>query len=416
MLSNKELFHWPIVTDEEVEAVAEVMRDGAAPSGTNITRQFEREFAAWHGVKYGLGTCNGTAALNAAFWACGVGAGDEVIAPAVTYWASCAGVVRLGAKVVFADVDPATLCIDPEEVERLVTPRTRALIVVNYGAMPADWDRLLPIVRRHGIRVIEDNSHAQGSRYKGRLCGTFGDISAASLMSGKAFAIGEGGILLTDDRELYERCAAYGHYERTGAASRFNPATADVTLPELTAYRGIALGGVKDRMNQMCSARGLIQLKYYAERIAEIGRAMEFFCDGLDRIPGLKSIRPEPGSGSDKGGWYFPLGRFDRAAFGGRSVKEFAAHVTETGVYRCMAGANVPLHRHPYFSTFDFFHQGKPTAEAFGIPGPRADERPLPVAEATADEVFQLPWFKRFDREAIQHYVDGIARAAEVLR
>ena len=138
MLSDKELFHWPIVTDEEIEAVAAVMRGGAAPSGTDITREFEAKFAAWHGVKFGLGCCNGTAALNAAFWACGIGAGDEVIAPSVTYWASCAGVLRLGAKVIFADVDPQTLCIDPDEVERLVTPRTRALIVVNYGAMPAD--------------------------------------------------------------------------------------------------------------------------------------------------------------------------------------------------------------------------------------------------------------------------------------
>src|SRR5262249_46653293 len=139
-----------------------------------------------------------------------------IICPSLTYWASCLPVYSLGGTVVFADVDPETLCLDPADVERRVTSRTRAIVVVHYLGYPADMDRLMDVARRHGIRVVEDASHAHGTLYKGKLVGTFGDVAAYSMMSSKAFAIGEGGMLLTNDREIYERAIAFGHYERHG--------------------------------------------------------------------------------------------------------------------------------------------------------------------------------------------------------
>lgn len=113
---NEKIFHWPIVTEEDFEAVKAVIADGGKPSCTDITMEFEKEWAAYNGVKYALGTCNGTAALAAGLWALGVGAGDEIIAPSMTYWATCACAIQLGASVNFADVDPETLCIDPEDL------------------------------------------------------------------------------------------------------------------------------------------------------------------------------------------------------------------------------------------------------------------------------------------------------------
>ncbi len=408
---DDKLFHWPIVTEEDIAAVTDVLKKGNM-SGTEITKEFEREYAAWNGTAHALGTCNGTAALTAAIWACGVGAGDEVICPALTYWASCAAALTFGATVNFAEVNPETLCLDPDDIEHRIGPRTKAIIVVNYAAMPAELDRIVKIARRHGIKVIEDNSHAQGSMHKGRMCGSIGDIAGASLMAGKGFAIGEAGIITTNDRDLYERCVAFGHYERTGAPSRFNPVDQQITRGDLLPFKGLPLGAVKHRMNQTCSAMGRVQLKAFPERIAEIDKAMNCFADQLDAIPGLKVVRPEKGSGLNKGAWYFPLCHYDKTQISGLSAEKFADALSAEGV-GVGSGANRPLHLHAYFHKADIFNMGKPTAMAFGQRDVRQGPGSLPVTESVAEKIIQLPWFKRFDEEAICRYANAYRKVAE---
>ena len=140
-LEPEDMFHWPIVTAEDEEAVCAVLRTGKM-SGTDITKQFEKEYVAWTGAKYALATCNGTAALQEALWACGVCAGKEVIAPSMTYWASCACIITLGAEINFADIQADTLCIDPDDIEHRINERTTAIMVVHYGGYPADMDRI----------------------------------------------------------------------------------------------------------------------------------------------------------------------------------------------------------------------------------------------------------------------------------
>src|SRR5712691_10104795 len=251
-----DMFAWPIITEEDEQAVLEVLRAGKM-SGTDVTMQFEREFADWHGVRHALGHNTGTAALHAAMFAGGVGVGDEIIAPSLTYWASALPALSLGATIVFAEVDPHTICLDPNDLERRITPRTKAIVPVHYCAHPCDMDSIMEIAGRHGVKVIEDVSHAQGGRYKGRLLGTIGHVGAMSLMAGKSLAIGEGGILITDDPVIYERAAAFGHYERTGS----------LTLPELQRFVGLPLGGHKYRMHQLSAAVGRVQLRHYQERM-----------------------------------------------------------------------------------------------------------------------------------------------------
>ena len=166
--------------------------------------------------------------------------------------------MQLGATVVFCDIDKDTLCIDPVDFEKRITPRTKAVVVVHYCSYPAPMDEIMAVARKHNIKVIEDVSHAQGGYYKGQMLGTFGDVAAMSLMSGKSFAIGEGGILVTNDREIYERAMLWGHYERS----------ADITLPGLTEYKGLPAGGYKYRMHQLSSIVGLAQLKKYDKVIS----------------------------------------------------------------------------------------------------------------------------------------------------
>jgi perosamine synthetase len=407
-----DIFDWPIVTEEDEAAVLDVLRRGAM-SGTEITREFEKEFAAWTGLEHALGYCNGTASLHAAMWACGVGAGDEVICPSMTYWASCTSALSLGATVNFADIQRDSLCIDPDDIEHRIGPRTRAIIVVHYSGYPCDMDPIMEIARRHGVRVIEDVSHAQGSLYKGRLTGTIGDIACMSLMSGKSFAAGEAGIMGTNDRGLYERCVAYGHYSRTGAPSNFNPVDAQVTDVDLQQYAGIAMGGAKHRMNQTCAAMGRVQLRHYPERIAEIQKAMNRFWDLLEDIPGLRAHRPASDSGSTMGGWYNARGLYVAEELGGLPCEKFCAAVKAEGVGRCAPGANSPLHIHNLFHTADLFNTGKPTVLCFGARDVRQGPGSLPVSESIEQIALGVPWFKHDRPEIIEEHAAAYRKVAE---
>jgi dTDP-4-amino-4,6-dideoxygalactose transaminase len=407
----RDAFKWPIVTNEDEEAVVQVLRDGSMSSG-DITKQFEREFADWMGMDYALGYCNGTAALLGAMWACGVGAGDEVICPSMTYWASAAPALQLGAAVHFADIERDSLCIDPGDIEHRIGPRTKAIVVVHYAGHPADMDRILPIARKHGVKVIEDVSHAQGTLYKGRKVGTFGDIAPMSLMAGKSFAIGEAGIVVTNDRMLLERCISFGFYERTGVKTAWNVADAQVTNEDLLVYAGAPLGGAKHRMNQTCSAMGRVQLKYYPERIAEIQRGMNRFWDLLEGVPGMRAHRPAKGSGSTMGGWYAARGLYNADELGGLSCEQFCAAVTAEG-FSTFQGSNRPLHLHPLFHTADIFNMGQPTMLAFGQRDVRQAPGSLPVSEQTLTTTFAIPWFKKDYPELIEQHAAAFRKVAE---
>ncbi|HOX07124.1 MAG TPA: DegT/DnrJ/EryC1/StrS family aminotransferase [Planctomycetota bacterium] len=407
-----DMFKWPIVTREDEEAVLEVLRRGAM-SGTEITKLFEREFADWLGAKYALACCNGTASLQAAMWACGVGAGDEVIAPTMTYWASCTSALALGAAVNFADIDPETLCIAPSDIEARIGPRTRVIVVVHYAGHPCDMDPIMEIARRRGVKVVEDVSHAHGGLYKGRRLGTIGDAAGMSLMSGKSFPAGEGGMLVTNDRLIYERAVAYGHYERTGVASNFNVADAQVTEPELLRYAGITLSGAKHRINQLASAMGRVQLRHYPARMAEIQKAMNRFWDLLEGVPGIRPHRPAAGSGSTMAGWYFARGIYHGEELGGISCAKFCEAVRAEGVPMCFPGANKPLHVHPVFHTADLFRMGRPTVLSFGQRDVRQGPGTLSAAERIDEIAFGVPWFKHDRPDIIAEYAAAYRKVAE---
>jgi len=397
-----ELFAWPVITPEDEQAVLEVVRAGGM-SGIEIAKQFEQEYAAFQGTRFALASCNGTTALLEAMFACGVGRGDEIIAPSLTYWASALPAFALGASVVFADIDPDTLCIDPADVEHRITDRTRAIVAVHYCGHPADMDPLLAIASRHGVKVIEDVSHAHGALYRGRLVGALGQVSAMSMMAGKALAIGEAGMLCTDDREIFERALAFGHYERTAT---------ELTLPDLVATAGLPLGGIKGRLNQTCAAMGRVQLRHYPQRMAEIQRAMNHFWDALEGLPGLRPHRPPRGSGSTMGGWYNPLGHYLPEELGGLPVERFIQAVNAEGAHTGR-GCNFPLHLHPVFNSADIYHDGRPTRLAFAGRDLRQGPGSLPVSEALASRCLGIPWFKRYLPEHIDRFAHAFRKVVE---
>jgi dTDP-4-amino-4,6-dideoxygalactose transaminase len=389
-----DLFTWPIITKEDEDAVLEVLRRGAM-SATDVTKKFEEEFARWQGTKYCLGFNNGTSAVHSALFGCNVAIGDEVICPSVTYWASALPVFSLGATITFADIDSNTLCIDPKDIEHRINEKTKAIIVVHYLGHPAEMDPIINIARKHKIKVIEDVSHAPGGLYNGKKLGTIGDVGAISLMSGKSLVAGEGGVLVTDDLEIYERAIAFGHYERFRDS---------IKTKDLQLYLGLPLGGYKYRMHQLSSAVGRVQLKYYDKRCEEIRKAMNYFWDLLENVPGLRPHRVARDSNSNMAGWYAPHGIYHSEELEGLSVTCFTEAVRGEGFSDCQPGCNQPLHLHPLFNICDVYRHGKPTRIANSARDVRKLDKNLKVSEKINTMVFSIPWFKHYRPQIIEKY------------
>ena len=401
---DEELFSWPIITAEDEEAAVDVLRKKAM-SGIDITKAFEREFSAWLGTKYALGFNNGTASLLAAMFGVGIGVGDEVICPATTYWASALPAFGLGGTVVFADIIPETLCLDPADIIKRITPRTKAIVVVHYLGHPAEMDAILQIARQHGLAVIEDVSHAHGGMYKGQQVGTFGDVACFSMMAGKPLAIGEGGMLATNDISIYERALAFGHYERFNAEH--------VTSSELLKLSGLPLGGFKNRMHQISAAVGRVQLKHYNKRCAEIRRAMNYFWDLLEDVPGIRAHRVDESTGSTMGGWYAAHGHYVKDELNGLSITRYCEALRAEGLTECVPGCNQPLHRHPVFFEADIYRHGLPTRIAHSEADVRQAAGSLPGAENLMGTVLTVPWFKHYQPKEIESYAAAFRKVAE---
>jgi dTDP-4-amino-4,6-dideoxygalactose transaminase len=213
---------WPVHDQQEVKAITQVVESGkwwrfAYATGVEVQEridageiskvlEFSRAFAQHQQAQYGIAVANGTGSLEIIFKALGIGPGDEVIVPAYTYVASATAVLQVNAVPIFVDVDPETYNLNPDLLEAAITPRTKAIEPVHFGGQPADMDRILEIAQKHGLFVVEDAAHAHGSEWRGRKVGALGDAGSFSFQSSKNMTAGEGGIILTNDTNLAERC------------------------------------------------------------------------------------------------------------------------------------------------------------------------------------------------------------------
>jgi perosamine synthetase len=196
----------PLLDGNEEKYLVECIRTGWISSEGPFIKQFEEKFAACMSRRHGIAVCNGTAALDAAIGAIGIGSGDEVIMPTFTIISCIGQIVRAGAKPVLVDSDPVTWNMDVSQIEACITPRTKAIMVVHIFGLPVDMDPLLALAHKHGLKVIEDAAEMHGQTYKGKPCGSFGDISTFSFYPNKHITTGEGGMIVTDDAALAEKC------------------------------------------------------------------------------------------------------------------------------------------------------------------------------------------------------------------
>ncbi len=278
---------WPILTDEDRAALARVLDRGVlSGAGAPEMRALEAEFAAAAGARFCLATNSGTAALHLALAAMGLGPGDEVIVPALSFIATAQAVLHQGAVPVFADVDPATYNLNPADAARRVTPRTRAIVPVHLHGLPADMDAVNALARRHGLAVIEDAAQAHGALYKGCAVGTLGAMAAFSLNSTKNLPAGEGGLFVTDSEELYARAARvrFDGLEPPGKWDAAHPL--DDEADALATLRGwMYLPG------ELTSALARSQLRRLAATTARSQRNAARLSERLVPLPGVEPPR-----------------------------------------------------------------------------------------------------------------------------
>ena len=263
----------PSLDGNELAYVTDAVRSGWISSGGEYLKRFEEGFAAYVGVGHGIGTTSGTTALHLALAALGVGPGDEVIIPDFTMIASAFAVCYCGAMPVFVDADPETWNMDVAHVAARIGPRTKAIMAVHIYGHPTDMDPLLALAKDRGIPVLEDAAEAHGAEYKGRRCGSIGDLAAFSFYANKAITTGEGGMVVTSDAALADECRSLRNlsFPRTGGR---------VYLHDRI--------GFNYRMSNLQGALGLAQLEridtYVAARRAHAARY-------TDRLAGVAAIQ-----------------------------------------------------------------------------------------------------------------------------
>lgn len=294
--TRKQPFHaWPVHDEREIEALREVVDSGnwgGFPSPNVQASRFAEAFASFQGAKYAVCTSSGTTAIEVALKAAGLRTGDEVIIPALTFVATAAAALYMGAVPVFVDIDEGTWCIDPAKAEAAVTPRTKAILPVHLGSRMADMDAIMDIARRHNLRVIEDCAHMQGGAWQGRGAGSIGDLGAFSFQNSKLMTAGEGGIVLTSDDELASMCHAYVD------CGRLRPGDA--------APKAQGVFGWNYRITEFQAAVLRVQLERLPEqqRVREANKA--YLTERLQQMDGVETLREEPRMTTKSGyGFYF---------------------------------------------------------------------------------------------------------------
>ncbi len=360
------------IDDADIEAVVKVLKSDYLTTGPAVAA-FEKKVADYVGAKYAVAVSNGTAALHVACLAAGIGEGDEVITTPITFAASANCVLYCGGTPVFADIDPDTYNISPEELEKKITSRTKAIIPVHYTGQPCDMDAILEIAHKHNLLVVEDGAHALGAAYKGKKIGSIADMTCFSFHPVKPVTTGEGGMIVTDNEELYRRLVLYRshgitrdkdmmqQYEEQLQQSS-DPALqeaadmlrGDVIDPGGWYYQQLELG-YNYRITDISCALGASQmdkLDHFLERRRQIAKKYdEAFAD----IPQIKIPWQQEGCQS---GWHLYMIQTME-----RSRREVFEGLRQAGI-----GVNVhyiPVYRHPYYQRNGYAGVHCLNAEAF---------------------------------------------------
>ncbi len=366
------------IDEDDIRAVVETLRSDWLTTGPKVN-EFEEAFAAWVGARHAVSFSSGTAALHGAAFAAGLEAGDEAITSPLTFAATANCVLYQGAKPVFADITSATLNLDPDQVARLVTSRTKALLPVDYAGHPAELEAMLEIAERHGLTVIEDACHALGAEYRGRRVGSISHMTIFSFHPVKHLTTGEGGMVTTDNAEFAETLRKFrNHGISSNARDR---------QQEGQWHYEMVLLGFNYRLTDIACALGLQQLAKLEANLARRREIAGKYAGALRALSGI--IVPAARSEVSPAWHLYPI-RLD--------LTKLAAGRAE--IYRALRAENIgvnvhyiPVHLHPYYR------------ERFGYRGGE-----FPVAEAAYENLISLPIFHGMSDGDVEDVVRAVSR------
>jgi dTDP-4-amino-4,6-dideoxygalactose transaminase len=370
-------FHRADVGEQEAQAAADAVRSGWITMGSR-TIEFEEKFAAYVGAKHAVGVCSGTAGLHLALDAIGLKQGDEVLVPTTTFTASAEVVVYFKAKPVLVDVDAASLCIDPADAERRVTPRTRAIIPVHLGGHPCDMDAIQDLANRHGLRVIEDAAHSLPASYRGVRIGAISEMTAFSFYATKPITTGEGGMVTTDNDGLAARMRMMRlHGISHDAWKRYSA--------EGTWYYEVVDTGYKYNPTDIQSAIGIVQL----EKCDAMNAAREKIASRYTKeFAGERALEVPTVGANRESAWHLYILRLNLELLTitrSELIEKLKVRGIGTSVHF------IPLHMHPYYK------------KAYGY---SADE--FPVASREYERYLSLPIYPGMTGAQIDYVIENV--------
>jgi len=361
----------PYITDSEINAVSEVLRSGQLTTGIKVA-EFEEGLCQYLGEGiHGVGLSSCTAGLFLALLASEIGRGDDVIIPTWTFAATGHVVLWAGARPILCDVDEGSLNIDTQQLEGLITSKTKAIIPVHYAGYPCEMDKIREIAKRHSLLVIEDAAHAMGTKYKGAKIGTMGEIGAFSFYATKNLACGEGGMAVSRDKKLIEKIRKISYFGINKEVSR-HPV-------KHNWYYEIEEMGYKFNMDNMHAAIGLVQLKKLDEINQRRRNIAALYKGHLD-----KRIRFTDDSNEHYHTYHlFPIRIAKRIIERNDFINHLKKRNIQTSVHF------IPLHKHPFYKD-------------------RIEKKRFPVADRAYEEIVSIPMFATMSEEDIFYVVENI--------
>ena len=374
-------FQWPVFDNEAEEAVLQILRDGNV-STHGVIRELEQDYKDFTGSEYALAHNNGTSALMAAFHALDLKPGDEILVPTATFWASVVPMVWSGLVPVFCESEPDTLGIDPEDMRKKITDKTKAVVMVHLWGLPCKIQKIRKVCEEFDLKIIEDASHAHGASWNGEKCGTLGDISVFSLQGDKLAPAGEGGILLTDNYDYWEKAVCFGDITR-------------IFELQTPSFRFAATSmGVKTRIAPLSAALGRVMLKKLKENNLERNRCHFYLSAQLEKL-GFDCFLPK--RGVERVYFEFLIRHRDPEF----DSEELIAQLNSLG-------CQVQKPRYPLLHQQSFFNE-----ECFDRIGrfPEGTRRinyqaeSFPITERENNRMIKLPNFTNWDQAIMDEYI-----------
>ncbi|MFF5498961.1 DegT/DnrJ/EryC1/StrS family aminotransferase [Streptomyces aquilus] len=393
-------FVWPPLTEGTSKAVVEQLATSISIyDRSDVIAELEDALAEYHGVRHALLTSSGTAALYSMYAAAGIGLGTEVIVPAYTFFATVTPLLHLGAIPVLADCDEQGN-LDAEDVAGRITERTSAIVVTHMWGTPAKVAALRAVADDRGVMLLEDGSHAHGASVGGKKVGTFGRAAAFSMNGPKPLSAGEGGFILTDDDDLYQRALLHGQYNKRcrGELPREHP-----------LYRYAMTGmGLKHRIHPLAARIALDQLGHLDEYLDSRERVATYLRERLDAVPGIVVPPAEPDVRSS---WYGLILQYRGEEFGGLPIERFHEALQAEGCAEVdRPGSTCPL------NLLSLFQEPGPLLPEYEgkfsyAPGD------FPRAEAFHPGILKLPvWHREEDMPLVEGYVDAFRKVTKNYR